>query len=202
VIPQLRSGLLIVSFVVFGVAAYTVANGSSKSLASPDRPIIHAQWTASDSGWLLTGKVTASGLKTTDQLTIQIRRLVDNGDPAPPSAAPTLVSPSSTSPTVAPPSASATRPPPRWPPHGHWVYEDGTIYAQQVGADVDGRAAVDFSMLLPLGYDGLRVVATLGKTFDCGVPIERAPDKPWSCLTLDAPDAQVSTAPATATATN
>jgi hypothetical protein len=177
--------LLLVSLIVFALAATLVAWALSDSLATPDRPIVSAKWTSVSGRWVLSGTATASGLSTTRQLTIVVFRLVDNGNAAPPSAKPS--------------SASTAPPEPWWTPPVHYVYPEGLVYQQTVGADINGNATVTFEVPLPDGYDGLQVVATLGTSYDC---LQRQPGAtsapqapPFACLTLDAPHTLPSSTP-------
>jgi hypothetical protein len=61
-----------------------VAYALSLSLAKPDRPMISAAWVSENGGWVLKGSVTASGLKTTDKLTVVVSRLIVTRNQAPP----------------------------------------------------------------------------------------------------------------------
>jgi hypothetical protein len=161
----------------FGIAATLVAGALSGSLATPDRPVVSAKWVPVGGRWLLSGIVKASGLKTDDQLAVGVFRLVDNGEPPPPSPKPTTVY-----------TAPAT---PWWSPPEHYVYTKSLVYEQTVGADIDGNATVNFEVPLPDGYGGLQVVATLGTRYDCALRQSSAPTIPtpkFACLTLDAPD--------------
>jgi hypothetical protein len=175
--PGRQGTLLLLSLIVFGIAAVIVATASSSSLATPDRPVVTAKWTPVGGKWVLSGTAKGSGLKTEDQLTIVVFRLVDNGAAKPPSPKPTL-------------SSTAT-PSPWWTPPQHYVFPEGLVYEQRVGADIDGNASVNFEVPLPNGYDAMQVVATLGTSLECAVPtpaIKQIDMPKYSCLTLDAPD--------------
>lgn len=197
VMLAIQATFLLASLIVFGVAAYLVASALSESLATPDRPIVSAKWTPVSGRWVLSGTARASGLRTESQLTIVVFRLVDNGDPAPPSAKPS--------------SASTASPAPWWTPPDHYVYRSGLVYQQTVGADINGNATVTFEVPLPDGYDAMQVIATLGDAmqvvatpgegYDCPVPqpgtnsVQTQPGTnsvqtlKFACLTLDAPRA-------------
>jgi hypothetical protein len=168
---DVRSRLLVASLVTFAVAAVFVTYALSQSLARPDRPVISSEWVNAGGGWALKGSVSASGLKTTDKLTVVINRLVVTGN-ATPQAPTAMVGQDSAPPFSAPP---------------HYAYYAGTVYKQVVGADLDGVAKISFQVPLPNTYGGLQVVANLGNAKECPFTDEELEHVVLACLTLDAP---------------
>jgi hypothetical protein len=167
----LRGALLGVALVLFGVASFKVAQALSYSLAKPDRPIINATWVSMDGGWVLKGSVKASGLKTTDKMTVVVSRLVATRSQAPPRL---FTKP-----------GDSTRP--TFKPAPHFVYYAGTVYKQVVGADLNGNAAISLQVPLPKHYDGLQVSANLGDEKQCPLADKQFNRAQLSCLILDAP---------------
>jgi hypothetical protein len=167
----LRGLLLVAALAFFGVASVRVAWALSYSLAKPDRPIIDTTWVSMDGGWVLKGSVKASGLKTTDKMTVVVGRLVVTRSQAPPKL---FTKP-----------GDSTAPPFKPPPH--FAYYAGTVYKQVVGADLNGNAVISLQVPLPKNYDGLQVSANLGDTKECPLDDTGFNQAQFSCLTLDAP---------------
>jgi hypothetical protein len=167
----LRGFFLVAALVFFGVASGRVAWALSYSLAKPDRPIIDATWVSMDGGWVLKGSVKASGLKTTDKMTVVVGRLVVTRNQAPPKL---FTQPGES-------TAPSFKPPP------HFAYDAGTVYKQVVGADLNGNAVISLQVPLPKNYDGLQVSANLGDTKECPMDDKGFNQAQFSCLTLDAP---------------
>jgi hypothetical protein len=173
-----RALLLVVSLVLFAVASIRVASALSHSLAKPDRPIINAVWVSMDGGWTLKGSVSASGLKTTDKMTVVVGRIVVTR-----SQAPSIVN-------VTP---GAERP--SFTPAPHFAYYAGGVYKQVVGADLNGNAVINIQVPLPKNYDGLQISANLGDTRGCPVEDREFNQAQLSCLLLDAPTWPAPTSP-------
>lgn len=179
--------LLIMSFLLFVCAGFFTAQNLSQSLATPDRPIVSAKWVKLENQWSLEGKVTASGLKTSGQLTVIAQRLYDRGDPPVP--------------------AHSTSLPSTWRALPHNVEPGGIVYEQKVGADIEGNAVVEFKIPLPPSYDAMQIIAsTRDYLADCpkDEPVGRGETVSntvldYACLTLDAPEAIVTTTPMTPT---
>jgi hypothetical protein len=145
-----RSFLLVVSLVLFATASIRVASALSHSLAKPDRPIINAMWVSMDGGWTLKGSVTASGLKTTDKMTVMVGRIIVTRNDVP-----SIVQ-------VTP----GAKEKPSITPASHFAYYAGGVYKQVVGADLNGNAIINIQVPLPKNYDGLQISANLGDSRD------------------------------------
>jgi hypothetical protein len=167
----LRGGLLALALVLFGAASFKVALALSYSLAKPDRPIINATWVSMDGGWVLKGSVQASGLKTSDKMTVVVGRLVATRSKAPPKLF----------------THPGQQKGPTFKPAPHFVYYAGTVYKQVVGADLNGNAAISLQVPLPNDYDGLQVSANLGDEKPCPLADPQFDRAQLSCLILDAP---------------